>query len=77
MTCPNSYRRDLDSSKTSRSKWLAIYLKDALPRIQKDLAGISLSIKDIFGMQEMCAYELVALGGSAFCDLFTPEEWKG
>lgn len=28
-------------------------------------------------MQEMCAYELVALGGSSFCELFTPEEWKG
>lgn len=77
MTCPNSYRRDLDSSKTSRPKWLAIYLKDALLRIQKDLSGIELTIKDVFGMQEMCAYELVALGGSAFCELFTAEEWKG
>lgn len=28
-------------------------------------------------MQDLCAYELVALGGSEFCDLFTEEEWKG
>lgn len=25
----------------------------------------------------MCAYETVAIGYSAFCDLFTENEWKG
>lgn len=25
----------------------------------------------------MCPWETVALGYSAFCDLFTAEEWKG
>jgi len=28
-------------------------------------------------MQLMCAYELVALGGSEFCSLFTEEEFRG
>lgn len=28
-------------------------------------------------MQLLCAYELVSLGGSAFCSLFTEEEWRG
>jgi len=28
-------------------------------------------------MQLLCAYELVALGGSAFCSLFTEDEWRG
>ncbi|KAJ6621036.1 histidine phosphatase superfamily [Mycena sp. CBHHK59/15] len=28
-------------------------------------------------MQQLCAYETVSLGYSAFCDLFTEEEWKG
>ena len=28
-------------------------------------------------MQSLCAYETVALGYSAFCDLFTYDEWQG
>lgn len=28
-------------------------------------------------MQLLCAYELVSLGGSAFCSIFTEEEWRG
>lgn len=27
-------------------------------------------------MQALCAYESVALGTSAFCNLFTPTEWE-
>ncbi len=26
---------------------------------------------------DMCAYETVALGHSAFCNLFTEKDWKG
>ncbi|KAF8647916.1 hypothetical protein AX16_006448 [Volvariella volvacea WC 439] len=37
----------------------------------------SLSARDLFAMQQLCAYETVALGYSAFCGLFTKEEWKG
>lgn len=54
MTCPNSYRRDLDSSKTLRPEWLAVYLKDALPRIQKLIEGVELSYKDLFGVSDSC-----------------------
>ena len=28
-------------------------------------------------MQQLCAYETVALGYSKFCELFTEEEWRG
>lgn len=28
-------------------------------------------------MQLLCAYELVSLGGSAFCSIFTEDEWRG
>lgn len=28
-------------------------------------------------MQQMCAYETVAIGYSKFCELFTEEEWEG
>jgi len=54
-----------------------IYLQPALKRIQKDLKGLNLTITDLYAMQNLCAYETVALGFSAFCDIFTEEEWKG
>ncbi|EEB99540.1 hypothetical protein MPER_00767 [Moniliophthora perniciosa FA553] len=28
-------------------------------------------------MQQLCAYETVAIGYSKFCELFTEDEWKG
>ncbi len=57
--------------------WTAIYLKDALPRLQKYITGVELDFASVQAMQELCPYETVALGYSAFCDLFTEEEWKG
>lgn len=58
-------------------KWAEVYLKDALSRISSQIEGLNLTITDVFEMQELCAFETVALGASAFCNLFTEEEWKG
>ncbi|KAG6902042.1 hypothetical protein C0995_005252 [Termitomyces sp. Mi166 len=68
--------------KSSRSlwylnKWTAIYLKKALDRLQRHLNGYELTIEDVYGMQQMCAYETVAIGYSKFCELFTEKEWEG
>jgi len=41
------------------------------------IKGMSFEVTDAFAMQQTCAYETVALGSSAFCDLFTQEEWEG
>ncbi|KAG6828354.1 hypothetical protein H0H92_008242 [Tricholoma furcatifolium] len=77
-TCPNTRI----SSKSDRGvyyveKWGAIYLKDALARLQPQLKGFELDIEDMYMMQQTCAYETVALGYSKFCELFTEEEWEG
>ena len=34
-------------------------------------------MEDVYAMQEMCAFETVALGYSKFCELFTEKEWEG
>jgi len=45
--------------------------------LQGMLDGFELSIKDVYNLMETCAYETVALGYSAFCNVFTPKEWRG
>ncbi|TRM63976.1 histidine phosphatase superfamily [Schizophyllum amplum] len=77
-TCPNAG----DRSKSDRGtvyveEWAAIYLKDAQARLSAQLHGYDLTIEDTYVLQQMCAYETVALGYSKFCELFTEEEWEG
>ncbi|KAG6909600.1 hypothetical protein DXG01_016639 [Tephrocybe rancida] len=77
-TCPNTN----DKRKSERGiyyvqRWTAIYLKDAQSRLQPSIKGYDLNIEDVYIMQQMCAYETVAIGYSKFCELFTEEEWEG
>ncbi|KAG1784075.1 histidine phosphatase superfamily [Suillus placidus] len=76
--CPNSNTADVGNfGSTQASKWADIYLKDARMRLQPMIQGFNLTISRLVDMQELCAYETVALGYSKFCDLFTEEEWEG
>ncbi|GAA6037522.1 hypothetical protein JCM8097_008236 [Rhodosporidiobolus ruineniae] len=77
MTCENANRYDLTRGPKKMSEWQEIYLKGALARLQPLVEGVELTARDLFNMQLLCAYELVALGGSAFCPVFTEDEWKG
>ncbi|KAH9484974.1 3-phytase A [Psilocybe cubensis] len=58
-------------------KWAQIYLAPAVKRLNANLRGLQLNVTDLFAMQQLCAFETVALGYSSFCDLFTEEEWRG
>ncbi|GAA6013176.1 hypothetical protein JCM10207_006195 [Rhodosporidiobolus poonsookiae] len=77
MTCENANRRDLTHGPARMAEWMQVYLANALERLQPQVEGVELTVRDVFNMQLLCAYELVALGGSAFCPLFTEEEFKG
>ncbi|KAI0367460.1 phosphoglycerate mutase-like protein [Pilatotrama ljubarskyi] len=77
-TCPNAG----DRTKSDRAipyvkQWASIYLRDALDRLRPQLHGYELTIEDVYTLQQMCAYETVAIGYSKFCELFTEDEWKG
>ncbi|KAI0791592.1 phosphoglycerate mutase-like protein [Irpex lacteus] len=77
-TCPNSN----DKAKADRGvwfveKWANIYLKEAHARLAPQLKGYDLSVEDVYTLQQLCAYETVAVGYSKFCELFTEEEWEG
>ncbi|KAH7912604.1 histidine phosphatase superfamily [Hygrophoropsis aurantiaca] len=77
-TCSNSNVENIGYYGDGQSaKWAAIYLQKALKRLQPMIQGYNLTITDLGNMQDLCAYETVALGYSMFCDLFTEEEWEG
>lgn len=77
MTCRNANDPLLSEGGKRAGEWLAIYLADAVARFGKLVSGVELTARDVWNMQAMCAYEVVALGGSQFCELFTGEEWQG
>ncbi|GAA5874941.1 hypothetical protein JCM16303_004952 [Sporobolomyces ruberrimus] len=77
MTCPNAGRKDLTPGHADMAIWINTYLKETAERLQEEIKGIEITPRDAFNMQLICAYELVALGGSEFCELFTEEEFKG
>ncbi|KAH9937170.1 histidine phosphatase superfamily [Fomitopsis serialis] len=73
--CPNSndaVAGDLGSY--AYGNWTQIYLNATVPRLQKYITGLNLTTSDLYAMQQLCAYETVALGYSEFCSLFTDEE---
>lgn len=57
--------------------WRQQYLPRARDRLQNSAHGFVFDVEDMNDMQELCAYETVALGYSEFCKLFTEEEWRG
>ncbi|KAH9966467.1 phosphoglycerate mutase-like protein [Russula dissimulans] len=78
MTCPNAGVHSKGRRGTQFLKeWANVYLKSAQDRLQKQIDGYTLTIEDVYTMQQMCAYETVAIGFSRFCGLFTEEEWEG
>ncbi|TFK51909.1 phosphoglycerate mutase-like protein [Heliocybe sulcata] len=71
-SCPN-----FGGNGRSLGEWEEKYLQPALERISSMIQGINFTISDMAAMQQTCIYEMVALGFSEFCGLFTEEEWRG
>ncbi|KAI0030935.1 phosphoglycerate mutase-like protein [Vararia minispora EC-137] len=61
---------------TKAAEWAAVYTVPTIKRLSKHITNVNLTSTDIVAMQMLCAYESVALGYSAFCDLFTESEWE-
>ena len=57
--------------------WENVYLKNATQRLRALSGNYNWTIADSYNAQTLCPYETVAFGYSAFCDLFTYEEWQG
>ena len=65
------------SAKHSVGDWVGKYLANATQRLQPHAEGVTLTPHDVYGMQQLCAYDTAAFGHSDFCALFTQEEWIG
>ena len=57
--------------------WTDIYLQNATARLKAQSGNYNWSVSDSYNAQSLCAYETVAFGYSAFCNLFTYDEWLG
>ncbi|TBU34598.1 phosphoglycerate mutase-like protein [Dichomitus squalens] len=75
--CPNSGNDNANLGIIAAGNWSQIYLNKTVARLQQHIDGLELDVSTVQSMQQLCAYETVALGYSEFCDLFTEEEWKG
>lgn len=74
MGCPNGLK--VTSGRDAQAVFYKEYLLDATARIQGLVSGLDWTIDDTFAAQNMCPYETVAYGYSAFCNLFTYDEWE-
>ncbi|TIA87770.1 hypothetical protein E3P99_02972 [Wallemia hederae] len=70
-------RPDADQGDPRKEHWQNIYLRDAADRLSSKTVNANLTVEDVAGMQDLCAYETIALGYSEFCHLFTKAEWEG
>ena len=73
--CNNSNLYVSDGGDNASDIWEATYLKNAQARFNA-LGNYNWSISDVYNAQTSCPYETIAFGYSAFCDLFTYQEWK-
>jgi len=75
--CDNANKGVSAGGTNATTQWVSVYLANATSRLQAMIPGFNWTLADSYNAQSMCAYETVALGYSAFCDLFTYEEWQG
>lgn len=75
--CPNSNTGVSAGGTNASAQWASVYLANATARIAPLIQGYNWTVTDSYNAQSLCAYETVALGYSAFCGLFTYEEWQG
>lgn len=75
--CNNSNAQVNTGGTNATTLWASIYLANATARLAPLAPGYNWTVTDSYNAQSLCAYETVALGYSAFCDLFTYEEWQG
>lgn len=58
--------------------YIPVYLANATARLSAYVPeGFAWTVNDTYAMQSICAYETAHIGDSAFCGLFTQEEWEG
>ena len=55
--------------------WAAKYTAPLIARFNQAIPGFNFTLDDIFGMQELCGYDVVIRNRTDFCNVFTAEAW--
>ena len=58
------------------AKWQDVFSKPIAERLRSDVNGVVLSPLEVYGMMEMCGFEILARGTSPWCEVFSHEEWQ-
>ncbi|MCJ1467640.1 hypothetical protein MMC07_006265 [Pseudocyphellaria aurata] len=75
--CNNSDTGVASGGTNASAIWESNYLPNATHRFQELTKNFTWNVSDAYNAQTLCPYETVAFGYSAFCDLFTFQEWEG
>jgi len=75
--CNNSNAAVSSGGANASIIWENIYLANATRRFNSMSAGFNWTVAQVYAAQGLCPYETVAFGYSAWCDLFTFQEWEG
>ncbi|CAK7264996.1 hypothetical protein SEPCBS57363_001356 [Sporothrix epigloea] len=68
----------IDMGDVKMKPYVEKYLVAAARRMRAYVPpGFNITATDAYAMQSLCAYETAAFGESAFCSLFTLDEWAG
>ncbi|UKZ86656.1 uncharacterized protein TrAFT101_002480 [Trichoderma asperellum] len=74
--CPNSNVASRGSiGSTVATKFAKDAFNSTIARLQSQIFGLNLTVTDAVAMLQLCSYETHALGYSAFCNLFTDEDF--
>jgi hypothetical protein len=74
--CPNSNVADKGSiGSTIANRFAVNAFNGTIARLQSQVKGINFTSTDAIAMLQLCAYETHALGYSAFCNLFTEQDF--
>ncbi|OAP57039.1 hypothetical protein AYL99_09152 [Fonsecaea erecta] len=77
-TCLN-YRDDKeyghDHGYAKLAEWQSTFSRAISERLANDAEGMIFSPLEVYGMMEMCGFEILARGKSPWCDVFEQREW--
>ncbi|KIX98076.1 uncharacterized protein Z520_06156 [Fonsecaea multimorphosa CBS 102226] len=77
-TCLN-YRDDKvhghDHGYAKLAEWQSTFSQAIAERLANDAEGMIFKPLEIYGMMEMCGFEILARGKSPWCDVFEQHEW--
>ena len=57
------------------AKWQDTFAPAIAARLKHDAGGLYLSPLEVYGMMEICGFEILVRGSSQWCDVFTHEDW--